>query len=83
MLKFYIISTVLVLMVICVSAVSMTVELKREGLRPKTKSTPIERIRAYLPYLVPFINILLALIFIFAYDTIKDDLRVKWLDKQA
>ncbi len=83
MLKFYIISTALVLIIVVISALSMASELKREGLRPKTKSTPIECIRAYLPYLVPFINILLALISIFAYDTIKDDLRVKWLDKQA
>jgi len=83
MLKFYIISTVLVFIIVVISALSMASELKREGIIPTSKSTLIELIRAYLPYLVPFVNIILGLIFIFNYDTIKEKLRDKWTNQQA
>jgi cadmium resistance protein CadD (predicted permease) len=83
MLKFYIISTVLVFIIVVISALSMASELKREGIIPTSKSTLVELIRAYLLCLVPFVNIILGLIFIFNYDTIKEKLRDKWTNQQA
>ena len=70
MLKFYIISTVICVVIITIIALSVSVDLKREGYIPKYKSSLVCEIRALLPFLIPFINIILALISIFIYESL-------------
>ena len=78
MLKFYITSTTITLFVVLITLLSVYKELKRDGYKIKTLSSYPERIRAWLPFLIPFFNIILALIMIFGYEEIVTKLKIKF-----
>jgi hypothetical protein len=66
--KFYIISTVICLLVVIISTVSMSAKAKREGYKTRRKPSRIEVIRNYLPFLIPLFNIFLALCLVLDYE---------------
>lgn len=70
MLKIYLTSIVISIVICLITDKSVTAKLKREGLKLKEKSSFIEEIRAWLYFFIPLFNILIAIVCLFAYDEI-------------
>lgn len=67
-LYFYGISTLICLIVLLIVSTAIANKLTREGITVKVKTTFSEKLSAYLPYFVPFVNVFLMLIIIFCQD---------------
>ncbi len=76
-LKFYVLSTVIVLITWLITVKTVAVKLKREGFITNKKTSRIEILHSILPLLVPIINIGLAIVFIFKIDDIERRFRNK------
>ena len=76
-LKFYLISTLICIIITVISIRSISIALIRDGYESKTKHTPWESLHACLPTLIPIINIFIALYFIFGSDDILSRTKLK------
>ncbi len=75
LLKLYIISTLISFIIVTISAKSMAIKLKREGLKGKNKPSIWEKTHSTLPLFIPIFNIFLAILMIFNFKEVMDKTR--------
>lgn len=81
MLEFYIYSTVVSLLVIIIATRAIKARLIREGYEARNKSYSLwERVNAFLPFFVPIINVIIALVCVLntekLYEKTKENLKL-------
>ena len=80
-LKFYLISTLICIIIALISLRSMSTALKRDGYESKTKRAAWEWLHASLPIIIPIVNMFLALYLIFRSDDIISKTKLR-MDKE-
>ncbi len=74
MIKFYIVSTIICLLVSLVTIKALVNKLKREGYKSDEKSSMVEFVHRLLPMFIPLFNIFLALFIVFGADKVYKEL---------
>jgi cellobiose-specific phosphotransferase system component IIC len=78
MLKFYIVSVILCLIVDIITSSAAKAKMKREGLTFNYHPSLAEKIHSTLPAFIPFFNILLIFTMILGFDKLYDMLVAKY-----